>query len=115
MDRKKKGRRFPLPLLLILLLLTAAFAGCSAETEASFETIIFLAGKVDELELPAVLTIENSTNRIAETIISATQAKNQKILTMDSMQGTARADIDGGLTYLSVMEYNLEILREALN
>lgn len=27
----------------------AAFSGCSAETEASFETVAFLAGKVDEL------------------------------------------------------------------
>lgn len=36
----------------------AAFSGCSAETEASFETVAFLAGKVDELSLPCVLTIE---------------------------------------------------------
>ena len=36
----------------------AAFPGCSAETEASFETVAFLAGKVQELDLPAVLAID---------------------------------------------------------
>ena len=36
----------------------AAFVGCSAESEASFETITFLAQKVDELKLPVILTIE---------------------------------------------------------
>ena len=62
----------------------AAFVGCSAETEASFETITFLAKKVDELSLPAVLTIEGDNHRIAETIIENTEKKNQEILTMDS-------------------------------
>ena len=47
----------------------AAFAGCSAETEASFETVIFLTEKVNELQLHAVMTIEGRDHRIAETII----------------------------------------------
>ena len=42
----------------------AAFAGCSAEPEASFETVSFLAKKVDELGLPCVLTIEGAQHRI---------------------------------------------------
>ena len=92
----------------------AAFAGCSAETEASFETITFLAGKVDELGLPAVLTIEGTDHRIAETIVQNTQEKNQQILTMDSMQGVTSQDAQNGTTYLSVMEGNLSILEEAL-
>lgn len=87
----------------------AAFAGCSAETEASFQTIKFLTGKVDELNLPCVMTIEGSDKKIAETIIANTAAKNQKILVLNSMQGK----IDGE-TYLSVMAKNLEVLREAL-
>ena len=92
----------------------AAFAGCSAETEASFETITFLADKVDELSLPAVLTIENSDQKIAKTIIDNTKSKNQKVLSMDSMQSVKRTDIDNGVSYYSIMEGNLEVLKEAL-
>ena len=45
------GDRFPFRYLTDDYGLTyyAAFVGCSAETEASFETITFLTGKVDEL------------------------------------------------------------------
>ena len=92
----------------------AAFVGCSAETEASFETISFLAKKVDELKLPCVLTIEGAQHKIAETIVQNTAEKNQKVLTMDSMQSTTSKDVKNGTTYLSVMEKNLSVLKEAL-
>ena len=92
----------------------AAFVGCSAETEASFETVAFLSKKTDELKLPCVLTIEGANHKIAETIIANTYAKNQKVLTMDSMQSTTSSDVKNGITYISVMEKNLDILREAL-
>ena len=93
----------------------AAFSGCSAESEASFATVVFLAQKVDELGLPAVLTIEHPRTRIAETVVQNTASKDQKILALDSMQGTTAADIQSGVTYLSVMEANLEVLKDALN
>ena len=92
----------------------AAFVGCSAETEASFETISFLAKKVDELKLPCVLTIEGKNHKIAETIVKNTAPKSQKILTMDSMQSTTSKDVASGTTYFSVMEKNLAVLKEAL-
>ena len=92
----------------------AAFAGCSAETEASFETIMFLAGKVDELGLSAVLTIEGADHRIAETIVQNTGSKDQQILTMDSMQSVTSNDVENGTTYTGVMEKNLDVLKEAL-
>ncbi|MDD6476470.1 MAG: metal ABC transporter substrate-binding protein [Eubacteriales bacterium] len=93
----------------------AAFVGCSAETEASFKTVKFLAEKVDELDLPCVMTIEGSDHKIAETIIRNTADKDQKVLTMDSMQAVTASDLKDGKTYLSVMEKNLEALKEALN
>ena len=92
----------------------AAFTGCSAETEASFETIVFLAGKVDELGLNSILTIENTQHRIAETVRDNTESKDQTILVMDSLQSTTSDDIAAGTTYLSVMTDNLEVLKEAL-
>ena len=110
------GDRFPFRYLADDYGLTyyAAFSGCSAESEASFQTIVFLAQKVDELGLSAVLTIEHPKTRIAETVVQATAAKDQKILAMDSMQGTTARDIQDGVTYLSVMEGNLAVLRQAL-
>ena len=92
----------------------AAFVGCSAETEASFETITFLAQKVDELDLKYVMTIEKSDQKIANTIIQNTKDKNQQILTLDSMQSTTSDDIANGTTYLSVMQNNLTVLKQAL-
>ena len=92
----------------------AAFVGCSAETEGGFETISFLAKRVDELKLPCVLTIEGAQHKIAETIVRNTTAKNQRVLTMDSMQSTTSKDVKNGTTYLSVMEKNLSVLKEVL-
>ena len=105
------GDRFPFRYLVddYGLKYFAAFSGCSAESEASFQTITFLAGKVDELKLPCVMTIEGTNHKIAETIIANTAAKNQKILVLNSIQGK----VDGE-TYLSIMAKNLDVLREAL-
>lgn len=92
----------------------AAFSGCSAESEASFDTVSFLAKKVDKLGLPCVLTIEGTQHRIAETIVKNTTHKNQTILRLDSMQSTTSQDVQKGATYLSIMERNLDVLKEAL-
>lgn len=92
----------------------AAFIGCSAETEASFETIAFLSAKVDELGLKNVMTIEGADHSIAESIINNTKTKDQTILTLDSMQSSTADDVASGSTYLSIMEGNLEVLKEAL-
>ena len=93
----------------------AAFAGCSAETMAGFETVTFLAKKADELRLPVILTIENSDGRIAEAVKSNTTKKNQKILVMNSLQSVTKEQIADGITYLQVMQENLSVLSEALN
>lgn len=93
----------------------AAFSGCSAESEASFKTVTFLAGKIDELGTKSVLTIEKSDDRIAQTVIENTKAKDQKILQLNSMQSITSDEIKDGTTYLSVMEDNLNVLKEALN
>ena len=110
------GDRFPFRYLVddYGLSYYAAFAGCSAESEASFETVSFLARKVEELKLPCVLTIEGKNHKIAETIVQNTAGKSQKILTMDSMQSTTSQDVARGTTYLSLMEKNLDVLKEAL-
>ena len=92
----------------------AAFVGCSAETEASFETIKFLAGKVDELGLSVILKIESSDGGIAKTVKEATTNKNQTIMTMDSLQSASTKEYKAGRNYLSVMEQNLTVLKDAI-
>ena len=92
----------------------AAFVGCSAETEASFETIKFLANKVDELGLNVILKIESSDGGIASTVKDATTNKNQTIMTMDSLQSASTKEYKAGRNYLSVMEQNLTVLKDAV-
>ncbi len=92
----------------------AAFKGCSAESEASFETIVFLAGKADELGLKVIIKTESSDGKLAETIKQTSQAKDQTVLTLDSLQSVTKARAEEGISYLSVMKSNLEVLKEAL-
>lgn len=92
----------------------AAFAGCSAETEASFETVVFLSKKVDELGLNSVLKIESGDGKIARTIVQNTKNKNASVLTLDSIQSTTLKQAAAGTTYLKIMENNLKVLKEAL-
>lgn len=110
------GDRFPFRYLTEDYGLTyyAAFPGCSAEAEATFETVAFLAKKLTELELPCVLTVDGSQNKIAEAIIKSS-GRECPILTLCSMQAVTAEEINGGATYLSVMTDNLEILKKALN
>jgi zinc transport system substrate-binding protein len=69
---------------------------------------------MDELKLPAVLTIEGRQHKLAQTIVENTKAKNQKVLTLNSMQSVAEEEIKKGITYLAVMEQNLNVFKEAL-
>lgn len=90
----------------------SAFSGCSADTEASFETVTFLAQKADELDAKAIFTIENSDSNVAEAVVANTKNKSQKIAVLDSIQSVTQKQIDGGITYLSIMEKNYDVLKE---
>ena len=92
----------------------AAFLGCAAEAEASFETVAFLADKLEELKLSNVIVLDGSNRKIAETIIRNSSVGNVQITEMNSMQSVRKADIEGGVTFLSVMRENLEALKKAL-
>jgi zinc transport system substrate-binding protein len=110
------GDRFPFRYLAEDYGLTcfAAFSGCSAETEASFKTIAFLAGKVDELKLPAVVVLENRHHKIAETVVKTAKSKGVRIIAVDSLQSSTSRDAAKGKTYLGAMEKNLAAILTAL-
>jgi len=94
----------------------AAFVGCSAESEASFETIAFLAGKMDSESLPSIFIIENGNDKIAKAVLAASKkSQNAQILTINSMQSITEEQITEGVDYLSLMKSNLYVLKKALN
>ena len=93
----------------------AAFSGCSAESEASFATILTLVKHVEENALPYVMVLENSTQKTARTVIENTESKDQGILVLNSLQSVSREDIESGATYLGLMKEDLAILQTALN
>lgn len=93
----------------------AAFVGCSAESEASFETVAFLAGKMDSLALPAIFTIDGSNGKIARAILDASKkSKDALVLTLNSMQSVTDTQMQSGIDYLSIMQSNLEVLKKAI-
>ena len=110
------GDRFPFRYLVddYSLSYYAAFSGCSAESEADFETIKFLADKVDELNLSSVIMLEGTNHKIAQTVVSTAKSENVKILTMDSMQSVDMNAVKNGTSYPDIMEKNLAALKEAL-
>ena len=92
----------------------AAFSGCSAESEASFETVAFLAKKLDELKLPALMKIDGSDGKIANTVLQTSNQKNAQILELNSMQSVNKKDIEEGKTYLGIMESNLAVFTQSV-
>lgn len=89
----------------------AAFNGCSAESEASFDTIAFLSVKLRDLTSPSVFVTESSDKKIARTVISNAGAKDCKIIQLDSMQSTTFKQAQNGASYLDIMRANLEALK----
>lgn len=92
----------------------AAFAGCSADQDASFEVIAHLAEAVDNHEKKAVIVLENSNQSVAETVIKSTKNKNAEIVVMNSCQTIDEQEIAQGADYLKIMEENLNALKKAL-
>lgn len=89
----------------------AAFAGCSAESEAGVSTVLFLSEKLKELKLPVILILENSDERLARTVLE-TAGLELPILRLNSMQSVTTASAEGD--YLDMMQQNLAVLKTAL-
>ena len=88
----------------------AAFPGCSTQTEPSAATIAFLTGKVEEEGIGTVWYIEFSNHLVADSIAEAAGAGTALFHTCHNV---TREELDGGETYISLMEGNLERLRAA--
>ncbi len=88
----------------------AAFPGCSSESDASFDTVITLAKTVDSLALPGVAVIEGSDVKLATVVLENT-SRGGKVFVLDSMQTLSTPE---SLSYLAIMQKNLEVLKELL-
>ena len=89
----------------------AAFASCTAETEPSAQTLVELIQIIESDGIPVIYTIEMSNGAVARTIAEETGAAVRE---MHSMQTVTRAEFESGETYVSLMERNLDALREGL-
>jgi zinc transport system substrate-binding protein len=93
---------------------SAAFEGCTTDVDADFDTVIRLIHEADEHNVKYIAVTESSDKALAQTVISSTKSKNQKIVTLNSMQSVTRTQINNGATYLSIMEENINTVRTAL-
>ncbi len=106
--------RYPFCYLLHDLGLTAyaAFPGCSSESEASFETVAFLAQKVDELGLASIIAVKGSDLAVAKTVAASVKGSTPEILILDSLETVTNKEIE---SYIGRMSLNVEILKKALD
>ena len=112
-DRLVFGDKMPMQYFLneYGLKASAAFNGCSTETEPSAKTITYLINKINEEHIPVILYIELSTGKTAKSIADETGAKAMQIQTLHNI---SKDDFDNGETYVSLMEKNLDVLKKAL-
>ncbi len=90
----------------------AAFPGCSTDTQASAKTVAFLIDKVKSDQIPVVFHIELSNEEMCNSIAEATGAKSELL---NAVHNVSDEDFKAGVTYVSLMQHNVEVLKEALN
>jgi zinc transport system substrate-binding protein len=108
------GDRFPFRYFVDAYGLTyhAAFPGCSTDTEANAATIAFLTDKVKQDKIPVVFHIELSNEKVCDSICEATGAKSELL---NAVHNVSKKDFEAEITYIDLMEHNVDVLKEALN
>ena len=90
----------------------AAFPGCADDAEPSARTVAFLIDTVRRENVPAVFYIEFSNEKMADIIAEETGCKT---LLFHSCHNVTTDELENGVSYLALMEQNLENLKEAVN
>lgn len=93
----------------------AAFPGCSAETDAGFHTVIFLAEKLAEQGLTHIAVTESADAALARAVCENSTASDVQTVVLDSMQTLSEQDIASGADYLDMMRKNLAVLQTLLS
>ena len=92
---------------------SAAFNGCSTETDPSAKTIAYLEDKVKQEKIPVVLYIEMNDGKVAKTIADEA-GEGCKALQIQSLHNVSLDDFNNGETWVSLMERNMDVLKSAL-
>ena len=113
-DRLVFGDKMPMQYFIDYygLKVSAAFSGCSTETEPSASTIAYLETKVKEEEIPVVLYVELSNGKVAKTI--ASEVDGCEAMQIQALHNVSLDDFNNGETWVSLMTRNLEVLKKAL-
>ena len=114
-DRLVFGDKMPMQYFInyYKLQVSAAFSGCSTETEPSSKTIAYLVNKAKEEKTPVILYIELNNGKVANTI--ANEVGNRcKAMQIQTLHNVSKTDFDNGETWVSLMERNLDVLKAAL-
>lgn len=90
----------------------AGQSGCTGEATFDVESVAFLTAKVQELQLPVVMSIEFSNRREAGVICQNTDAT---AMLFHSCHTISQAQLEDGVGYIDLMRQNLETLEAALN
>ncbi len=90
----------------------AAFQGCSSDSEPSLAAIASLTEIIQQEDIPYVFYIEFSDQTAADTLCSATGAQKRLL---HSCHNLTQEEFGSGITYLELMDKNIDTLREALN
>jgi len=94
------------------LQVSAAFDGCSSDSEPSAKTIAALEDRIRSERIPVVLYIELNPGRVAQLI--ASDVGNCTPLQIQTLHNVSREDFENGETWVSLMSRNVEVLRQAL-
>lgn len=114
-DRLVFGDKMPMQYFMNYygLKVSAAFMGCSTETEPSAQTIAYLVNKVKEEKIPVILYIELGNGKVADTV--AKEAGNCKTMKIQTLHNVSKDDFEKGKTWVSLMKENINVLKEALD
>lgn len=114
-DRLVFGDKMPMQYFInyYKLQVSAAFSGCSTETEPSSKTITYLVNKAKEEKTPVILYVELNNGKVANTIANEI-GSGCKAMQIQTLHNVSKTDFDNGETWVSLMEKNLDVLKTAL-
>ena len=92
---------------------SAAFSGCSTETEPSAKTIAYLENKIKEEKIPVVLYIELNNGKVAKTIADEV-GNDTQAMQIQTLHNLSLEDFNNSETWVSLMTRNIEVLKKAL-
>lgn len=88
----------------------AAFPGCANESEPGAKTVAFIIDKVRAEKIGCIFHMELANTMLAELVAEETGAK---VYQFNSCHNVSKVQFDEGITYVDLMQENLETLREA--